>query len=380
MTDAPLSLGLIGLAPGLSWSSTAHLPAIVALPDLFTLKGVANSSAESSRTAAESAGIPKAYSTPAEMVADPEIDVVSITVKVPHHHSLALQALEAGKHVYCEWPLTQTVAEAEELAALAAKKGVVAVAGCQARVAPEVLMLRKLLAEGYIGEMLSASLTGYGLNWGPTISLYERRDYMLEHASGANMLTIPLGHTMAGVQDVLGRVSSVSAEMTQRRTHVRSVETGQMHEMNTPDEILVAATLECGAPLSIHYMGGMPRGVPGLTWDIHGTEGDLRITGPLGHLQMVPLTVMGARGDDKELAPIAVPDVLFEGHAGAPMPGNLIRNYQRMAADIKSGSRSATSFADAVELHRLLAAIERAAQSGMRTSVESRLVPLPFAA
>lgn len=378
MTNAPIRIGLVGFAAGLSWSSTAHLPAISALPQDFTLTGIANTSLESSKRGAEAAGVDKAYASPQEMFDDPDIDAVSITVKVPHHHELSLAALQAGKHVYCEWPLTQTAAEAAELAELAASKGLVAVAGCQARIAPQILHLRQLLAEGFLGEVLSSNLRGYGLNWGPTISLPERRGYMLDHASGANLLTIPLGHTMAGVQDVLGRAVTVSAEMPQRRKEVRAIESGEMVPLKTPDEVLIAATLESGAPLSIHYTGGMPRGLPGLCWDIHGTEGDLRLTAPVGHMQMAPLTLAGARGEATDLAEIATPDAFCDGIAGAAMPGNVIRNYKRMARDIRNGSKTSTSFADAEQVHILLEAVEAAAKTGERTSVDSTLTPVPL--
>jgi hypothetical protein len=77
--------------------------------------------------------------------------------------------------------------------------------------------------------------------------------------------------------------------------------------MDAPDQILIAGTLASGAPLSMHYQGGEPRGMHGFVWDIHGTEGDLRMTGPTGHTQIVPLSVTGGRGADHHLTPIDVP-------------------------------------------------------------------------
>ena len=51
------------------------------------------------------------------MVASPAIDAVAVVVKVPEHYGPTRAAIEAGKHVYTEWPLGRTTAEAEELAA-----------------------------------------------------------------------------------------------------------------------------------------------------------------------------------------------------------------------------------------------------------------------
>ncbi len=82
-----------------------------------------------------------------DLVNDADVDVVAITVKVPYHLELATAALDAGKAVYCEWPLGNGLIEAETLAALAKKKGVLAVAGLQARSAPSVAYVRDLIKQ-----------------------------------------------------------------------------------------------------------------------------------------------------------------------------------------------------------------------------------------
>ena len=81
-------------------------------------------------------------------------------VKVPHHAALVRAALAAKKHVFCEWPLGNGLAEARELAALAKESDVLCVVGTQAPFAPEVIHLRRLIAEGFVGKVLSTTLTG----------------------------------------------------------------------------------------------------------------------------------------------------------------------------------------------------------------------------
>src|SRR5207244_747813 len=81
-------------------------------------------------------GVPAAFDNHQELVNSPSVDVVAVTVKVPYHLELATAALSAGKAVYCEWPLGNGLKEAETLATLAKKQGVLAVAGLQARSAP----------------------------------------------------------------------------------------------------------------------------------------------------------------------------------------------------------------------------------------------------
>ena len=129
------------------WGPAAHIPALRALSDVFETAGVANTSLASAKAAAAAFGIPRAFENVAELVASPDIDVVAVTVKVPHHREVVAAALAAGKHVYCEWPLGNGLAEAIELADLARESQARAVVGTQATASPEVELVRKLVAD-----------------------------------------------------------------------------------------------------------------------------------------------------------------------------------------------------------------------------------------
>lgn len=379
MTRERINVGIIGLKPGESWAGVAHVPALQSMSDDFAIVGVANSRLESSRAAAEALGIPHAFASAEDLVASPQIDAVVVTITVPQHLAVVKAALEAGKHIYCEAPLGNGLAEAEEMAALARAKGVVAVVGLQARVAPEILYLRQLLADGYVGRVLSSNMTGWGGNWGPTASNIARLGYLLDKDNGATMLTIPLGHTLAAVRDVLGDVTEMSALLDTRVPEVRSADDGSVLTMTAPDQIVLNARFENGALLSAHYQGGMPNGTEGFVWDIHGTEGDIRVTAPFGHSQMAQLSLFGAKTGAGTLSPIEVPDRFTADAPAERIPGNVARNYARMARDIRTGSRTASTFDDAVGLQRLIEAIENAARSGSRVTLEpsNRAIPLP---
>src|SRR5207245_576310 len=133
-----------------------------------------------------------------ELGNSPAVDVDAVTVKVPYHLERATAALEAGKAVYCEWPLGNGLNEAETLAALAQKQGVLAVAGLQARSAPAVAYVRDLVEQGYIGEVLSTTLVGSGMGWGPTVEPFNA--YLNDKKNGATMLSIAVGHTAAALR------------------------------------------------------------------------------------------------------------------------------------------------------------------------------------
>src|ERR1700730_8180406 len=105
MTGQRFKIGIVGLQPGRSWAARAHIPALRALSESYEIVGVANTSLASAEKAAAATGLPRAFADVAELVAAPEIDIVTVTVKVPHHLAIVKAAIEAGKHVYCEWPL-----------------------------------------------------------------------------------------------------------------------------------------------------------------------------------------------------------------------------------------------------------------------------------
>src|SRR5207248_1204482 len=118
-----IRLGLIGASVRGTWSSRSHLPALRASADV-ELTAVCTTRADSAEAARQAYGARLAFDDWRKLVASPEIDAVAVVVRVPSHYEPTKAALEAGKHVYCEWPLGRTTAEAEELAALAKAKGV----------------------------------------------------------------------------------------------------------------------------------------------------------------------------------------------------------------------------------------------------------------
>jgi predicted dehydrogenase len=89
-----------------------------------------------------------------ELLADPELEAVSIATPVITHHALAKQALEAGKHVFVEKPQAQSSAEGEELVALAEERGLVLMPGYLLLYHPALEMLKDLIEDGDLGDVL----------------------------------------------------------------------------------------------------------------------------------------------------------------------------------------------------------------------------------
>src|SRR6204780_4011434 len=126
-----IRLGLIGARVKGTWSARSHFPAVQA-SSAVALTAVCTTRADSAEAARQAFGARLAFDDYRAMIASPEIEAVAVVVRVPSHYAPTKAALEAGKHVYCEWPLGRTTAEAVELAALAKIKGLVTAGGLQA--------------------------------------------------------------------------------------------------------------------------------------------------------------------------------------------------------------------------------------------------------
>jgi predicted dehydrogenase len=251
------------------------------------------------------------------------------------------------------------------LAALARKQGVLAVAGLQARAAPSMVYVRDLIKQGYVGEVLSTTLIGSGMGWGPTVEPFNA--YLNDKKNGATMLSIPLGHSVDALCHCLGEVRELSATMTVRRKSYTIAGTGECKPMTADDQVCVSGLLEGGAALSIHYRGGVSRGT-NLLWEINGTEGDLQLTADGGHAQIFELTVRGGKGAQSSLEVLPVP----EQYRWSPPQGpstNVAQAYARFARDYREGTQFCPTFDDAVMRHRMLNAIETAAATGQRQTL-----------
>lgn len=100
-------------------------------------------------------GIPRAHGSYEALVADPEVDVVYIATPHPRHHDDASLALRAGKHALVEKPFTINAAEAQDLVDLAAAEGLVVLEAMWTRWLPHMVEVRRLIADGALGEVRS---------------------------------------------------------------------------------------------------------------------------------------------------------------------------------------------------------------------------------
>src|SRR5437868_388765 len=278
-----LGVGIVGVSPVRGWAAAAHIPALQALPN-YEIRGLSASSPESAQVAGDAFGVSAVFSDHEQLVSQPDIDMVAVTVKVPHHRELVSAALAAGKAVYCEWPLGRDLDDAKAMAALAAKQGVHTVVGLQARQAPAIEFVQQLLRDGYVGEVLSTTMVGLSI---PGDVVVQANGYMLDKTNGANLLTVPVGHSLDILNYVLGEFADLSAVSDLRRLLITIEETGEQIVKSAADQIAVIGTLESGATASVHIREAVAGGA-GLLWEINGTDGTLRSTADAADTGILP--------------------------------------------------------------------------------------------
>ncbi|MEV6167288.1 Gfo/Idh/MocA family oxidoreductase [Streptomyces sp. NPDC051954] len=360
-SGSSIGVGIIGLSASGGWAAASHLPALRAL-DGFDVRALSTSNPDSARRAGEQYGVPLAFGSAKELAESPDVDLVVVSVKAPDHYANVMAALNAGKMVLSEWPLGKNAAETKELAETAQAKGIRTFIGLQARTSPHVRYLRDLIADGYVGDVLSTTLVGSGFAYGGTVD--QGNVYLLDPANGATLLTIPFGHTIDALTMVLGEFADLDATVVTRYATARVAQTGEEMPKRTADQVAVQGVLESGTVVSAHYRGGLNRGTNFL-WEINGTQGDIQITGPTGHLQIGPVTLRGARGEDRELAELPLP-AAYELPALADArtsPAYTIGHaYAGIREDLNQGTHRVADFTHAHHRQQLFDRIEEAAK------------------
>ena len=114
---------------------------------------VASRSADRAADFAQRHGVERAYGSYAEIVADPDVDVLYLATPHPMHHALAVAGLEAGKALLVEKAFTATTQGAEEIVDLARSSGRFVMEAMWTRFQPAVVALQQLVADGAIGEV-----------------------------------------------------------------------------------------------------------------------------------------------------------------------------------------------------------------------------------
>jgi predicted dehydrogenase len=365
--SSKIRVGIVGASASRGFASIAHIPALKALSQ-FEFVAVCTARQQSAEAAARHYGVPLAFSDPEKLAQHPDVDLVTVSVKVPDHYRPVMAAIEAGKHVYCEWPLGRNTEEAMKMLDAAQRRGIRHAVGLQGQLSPTLNYVKDLIADGYVGRVLTATLIGCAPNWGKTID----RSYQADFANGANLMTITGGHQIDALCYCLGEFHELSAFALSQRDRIPTDDQGVV-PLTSPDQLAVSGIVGDGTVISFQIRGGMARGTEFL-FEVHGSDGDLVLASTTGgSMQRQELSLHGAQGPntgDKgaKLAALPIPAKYRYVPDSVPSdsPYNVAQLYARLGESIRNGTPASPGFDAAVKRHRLIDMIVRASDTGQR--------------
>ena len=235
-----IGTGYMGKCHALAWNSVTPVFGGGPRPRLVHLAEV------SAALAAERAGefgFARSTGNWRDVIADPEVAVVSITTPNQFHAEMAIAALEAGKHVWCEKPMAVTLADAERMAAAARASGKVAALGYNYIQNPAIRQIGTLIADGAIGTVNHVRLEmDEDFMADPEAWFY----WKSEASSGYGALDDFGVHPLSLIHTLLGPVQRVLAHMAKPYPD-RPTRDGGRRQVETWDIATVLLEIEGGA-------------------------------------------------------------------------------------------------------------------------------------
>ena len=356
-----MRIGVVGANGGTDrWGARAHLPAIAALEEA-ELVAVCTAHEETAKRAQERTGARLAFWDYKEMMRSPEVDLVTVAVRIALHHPVVIAALDAGKHVSCEWPLALSAVQAAELHARAQARGVAHAVGIQARFSPGIMYAKELMEGAYVGRPLFFHMTHFlSSAMQPRPS---HRWWSMRAEEGGRAILIACGHALDVVRWYLGEVMEVNGQVQTLVQESRFADSGEVVPVDAIDTVACMARLASGVTGTIHVSNACTQG-SGFRLDVFGTEGRLSVETP-NMVQYSPARVYGAQGSGT-LQELSVPSRLHSVQ-NLPMESQALQVAQLLRQFIQSVHTDTTfhpSFTDAVGLHRTLEAVVRSSTTG----------------
>lgn len=234
--------GFMGRAHVLGFAAAARA---FGPPADFELAVIADATPDLAKAAARDLGFARFTGDWRDLVNDPDIDLIDITAPTALHKEIALAAISAGKHVYCEKPLAPAAHDALEMAEAAEAAGVKTQVGFNYLANPIFAHARAMIAAGELGEIYSCRIV-------------HAEDYMSDpaapftfrHEEGGGALADIGSHALATAEYLLGPIAKV---MGNCRTLIpeRKDAQGNVKKIEVDDVTHVSAEFETGATGSI---------------------------------------------------------------------------------------------------------------------------------
>jgi predicted dehydrogenase len=350
-----IGVGLVGVG---NWGQYGHIPALRLLPE-YKIVAISSRSRSKAQETANAFGIEHAVDSVNELARFSDVDLVIVLPPAPEHAFAVKAAILAGKDVYCEWPLTTSTKDSEELLSMASVAGIRHVVGLQRTLGASAQYLRDLLADGYVGRLRSVRMHVSMASFGPTRSA--GLEWTIDKKNFSHVLSIYGGHFMDMLFHVVGEPSTLSSIVATQFPELTLSRNGQSFPNETPDCAVMIGTLKNGALFEVQIEGGKLHQL-GLQIDITGTSGDLRVTNTRSFGTKRDNLIEGSQGDGGKWHVLPTPEryhTIPDSSLDVSVQ-DLAQLYAAFATDRSSGTSHARSFSDAVAMHRLIDAINSA--------------------
>jgi predicted dehydrogenase len=306
------------------------------------------------------------------LVADPEVEVVSITTPNRLHREMALAALAAGKHVWCEKPMALTRAEAEEMAEAAERAGVVTLVGYNYLRNPAVEHARRLIGAGRIGRVVhfrGVVDEDYGAD--PELAWSWRA-----RVAEAGLGTLgDLGcHLVSVACTLIGPIESLVAE-TATVHATRPLADGSGRGAVENEDVASALVRFAGGATGVLASSRSAWGRKNrLDWEVHGTAGAIAFEQE--RMNELRLYVDEGPAAEQGFRTILTGPAHPPYGAFVPAPGHqlgfnelkVIEAAELLRA-VASGGRAYPDFRAALAFERVIHGIARSAREGVRVEV-----------
>jgi predicted dehydrogenase len=357
--------GLIGVG---NWARYGHIPALRSLKEQYEITAVSSRQMSRAEELAKGFGIPHAFGDHRQLIEHPDIDLVVVLPPASEHAPLSRLAIEAGKDVYCEWPLTTTTADSTHLLSMAETAKVRHAVGLQRRMGHSARYLRGLLAQGDIGTLRSVrmhvSIEYFGPQRPPSL------EWSLPAVNFSHLLSIYGGHFFDLLFYIAGTPKTVGAITAVQFPTLTLARTGESFPNETPDAVLAQGRLAGDGLYSVQIEAGKHNNT-GLQIDFTGTDGDLKVSNTKAFGNVSENLIEGARKDQKQLEVLAVPAEyqLIQTSSLDASVQDLVHLYTAFAHP-NGETYQAPSFGDAVWMHRFIDAIRKASDTGVTQQLD----------
>lgn len=242
-------VGIIGGSINNGWAKGTHIPAIEHLNEL-ELMAVSTSNMKSAIKSADAFKAPYAFDNSEQLAQESDVDMVVVSINVKEHYNAVKEIVPARKPIYCEWPLGSNTNEALEMQEWVESAKLPNAIGLQSRQSPTINYIKDLLAEGYVGKVLSANLK---ISIDAMGGVGDKASaYVFDKGVGGNLLTIVGGHNLDAFTYMLGDFKELSAVTAQQYPKVYLEDIKETIKKTTDDQIMITGKLTNGAAASIH--------------------------------------------------------------------------------------------------------------------------------